>query len=276
LDQYSIRRVSPFPGQSSPNCATVTAAVVLAPSIAVMLTVWGADTEAAVAVNVTEPVAAGTVTEAGTDSTVALSDVNATVLPPAGAARLSVTVQVVVAPGGRLTGAHASEDTVGLGVTVIVAVVLPPSVAVNVTVWDVPTVPDVAVNVVELVMAGTVTDAGTGSAVLLSEASATALPLAGAGCVSVTMHVVEAPDVTLVGLQESADTDGLGVTITVAVAFPPSVAVSVTVWDVAIAPAVAENVVELVVAGTVTDAGTGSAVLLSEASVTVLPPTGAG
>jgi hypothetical protein len=110
-----------------------------------------------------------------------LSDVNATVLPPVGAARLRVIVQVVAAPGARLTGAHASDDTVALGVTVIVAVVLPPSVAVIVTVWDVPTVPAVAVNVVELVVAGTVTDAGTGKAALLSDESVTVLPPAGAG-----------------------------------------------------------------------------------------------
>ncbi len=131
--------------------------------------------------NVAEPVVAGTVTEAGTDSTVALSDVNAIVLPPDGAARLRVTVQVVAAPGARLTGAHASDDTVGLGVTVIVAVVLPPSVAVIVTVWDVATIPAMAVNVAELVVAGTVTDVGTGHAVMLSDESVTVLPPAGAG-----------------------------------------------------------------------------------------------
>jgi len=109
-------------------------AVVLAPSVAVMMTVWGVVTEPAVAVNVAEPFVAGTVTEAGTDRTLASADVSVTRLPPVGAARLSVTVHAVAAPGARLTGAHASDDTVGLGVTVTVAVVLPPSVAVNETV----------------------------------------------------------------------------------------------------------------------------------------------
>ena len=51
--------------------------------------------------------------------------------------------------------------------TVTVAVVLPPSVAVRVTVCDDDTVPAVAVNVVELAAWGTVTDAGTGSAAVL-------------------------------------------------------------------------------------------------------------
>jgi hypothetical protein len=45
-----------------------------------------------------------------------------------------VIVQLVVAPGVRLAGVHASAETLGLGATVTVAVVLPPSVAVTVTV----------------------------------------------------------------------------------------------------------------------------------------------
>ena len=44
-----------------------------------------------------------------------------------------------------------------------------------------------------------------------------------------TVHVVAPPDVMLVGLQTSDDTARLGVTVTVAVALPPSVAVTVTV-----------------------------------------------
>jgi hypothetical protein len=91
----------------------------------------------------------------------------------------------------------------------------------------------------------------------------------------VTVHVVEAPEVTLVGLQTSEDTAGPGVTVTVAVVLPPRVAVSVTVWVVATEPEMAVNVVEVTVAGTVTEAGTGNAVVLLEASVTGLPPVGA-
>jgi hypothetical protein len=45
-----------------------------------------------------------------------------------------VTVHVVGTPGVRLVGAHASDDTLVMGVTVTVAVVLPPKVAVTVTV----------------------------------------------------------------------------------------------------------------------------------------------
>jgi hypothetical protein len=43
-------------------------------------------------------------------------------------------VQEVTTPDITLAGAHASDATRGVGVTVTVAVALPPSVAVNVTV----------------------------------------------------------------------------------------------------------------------------------------------
>jgi len=121
-----------------------------------------------------------------------------------------VTVQVVAAPDVTLAGAHASEDTLGpaLGTTVTDAVVLRPSVALNVTVWDVATAPAVAVNVVEFVVAGTVTEAATGSAVGLFETSVTVLPPVGAARFNVTVHVVVDPEVTLVGLQTSVETAG--------------------------------------------------------------------
>jgi hypothetical protein len=189
-----------------------------------------------------------------------------------------VTVHVVAVPDVTVVGLQASDETaIGptAGATVTVAVVLPLSVAVRVTVWELATVPAVAVNIAEVAVAGTATDAGTGSAVVLFDPSVTVLPPAGAGRVRVTVHVVAPPGLRLVGLQTSDDTAGFGVTVTVAVVLPPSVAVRVTVCDVETEPAVAVNVVEVVVAGTVTDAGTGSAVVLFEESVTVLPPAGA-
>jgi hypothetical protein len=92
-----------------------------------------------------------------------------------------VIVHVVAAPDVRLAGAHASEDTLGLGATVTVAVaLLAPSVAVKVTGCSVATEPGVAVNVVDAAPAGTVTDAGAGSAVALLEANVTAVPPVGA------------------------------------------------------------------------------------------------
>jgi len=67
-----------------------------------------------------------------------------------------------------------------LKVTVTVVVMLPPSVAVSVTVCGAETVPAVAVNVVDVVAAATVTDAGIASAVALFDARATTLFAAGA------------------------------------------------------------------------------------------------
>ena len=90
------------------------------------------------------------------------------------------------------------------------------------------------------------------------------------------MHVVTAPDATVVGTHASVDTDGIGATVTVAVALLPKVAVTVTVCEVATEPPVAVNVVAAALAGTVTDAGTGNAAALLEASATTLPPAGAG
>ena len=90
---------------------------------------------------------------------VVLLEPSVTVLPPVGAGWFRVTVQIVEMPIVRLSGLQTSEPTLGpLGVTVTVAVVLPPSVAVSVTVCEVVTVPAVGVNVVEVAAAGTVTD----------------------------------------------------------------------------------------------------------------------
>ena len=89
--------------------------------------------------------------------------------------------------------------------------------------------PEVAVKFAEVALAGTVTEAGTGSAVVLLDVNVTALPPDGAAWLKVTVQVVAAPDVTLAGAHASDDTRTTGVTVTVAVTPPPSVAVTVTV-----------------------------------------------
>ena len=63
-----------------------------------------------VALNVAVAAAAGTITEAGTVSVV-LVFVSVTLAPPAGAACVNVTEQVLEAFCPRLFGVHASEDT---------------------------------------------------------------------------------------------------------------------------------------------------------------------
>jgi hypothetical protein len=89
-------------------------------------------------------------------------------------------VQVVAVPAEMLVGLHASDTTVSGGVTVTVAVVLPPSVAVTIAVCAEATEAAVAAKAAEVAAAGTVTDAGTGKAVALLDARATRLPPAGA------------------------------------------------------------------------------------------------
>jgi hypothetical protein len=91
-----------------------------------------------------------------------------------------VTVHVVAAPAIRLDGLHASEDTMVTGVTVTVAEIFPLSVAVTVTGWDVTTDPAVAVNVVDVALAATVTEAGIGRTAGLFDVSVTVTPPAGA------------------------------------------------------------------------------------------------
>lgn len=86
-------------------------------------------------------------------------------------------------------------------------------------------VPAVALNVAEVVPAATETDPGTGSSPVLLE-SATEAPPDDAAWFKVTVHVVEAPVVSVVGLQESELKVGSG-TVTVpplplAVMLPPA------------------------------------------------------
>ena len=84
-----------------------------------------------VALNVAVVDPAASVTDVGTVS-VALVFVSATVLPPAGAAWFSVTVQLLAPLGPRVVGLHASAATC-MGVNVIVALLEPvPNVAVTV------------------------------------------------------------------------------------------------------------------------------------------------
>jgi hypothetical protein len=186
-----------------------------------------------------------------------------------------MTVQVLAAPDVTLVGAHVSEDTLGLGITLTVAVALPPSTAVKMVVCGVSTEPAVAVKAADDAAEGTVTEAGTGNAAVLVDESVATLPPAGAGCVSVTVQVVSVPEVTLAGTHATEETLALGVTVTSAELLSPRVAVRVTVWDVATEPAVTVKAADIDVAGTATEPGTGIAVALLEESATTLPPAGA-
>ena len=65
---------------------------------------------AVVALKLADVAPAATLTEAGVVSTALLSE-RATLAPPAGAALVKVTVQVLEALGPRLLGVQAREDT---------------------------------------------------------------------------------------------------------------------------------------------------------------------
>jgi len=82
-------------------------------------------------------------------------------------------------------------------------------------------VPAVAVNVVEVAPADTVTEAArTVSSVLLLDRSTTVPPL-GAALLSVTVQVVAAPELKLLGLQASEDSATGATRLIVAVAELP-------------------------------------------------------
>jgi hypothetical protein len=139
-----------------------------------------------------------------------------------------------------------------------------------VTVWFVVTEPAVAVKVAVVEPAGTVTEAGTVRAALLS-LRLTAVPPVEAARDRVTVHEEVAPDETDVGEHCRLEIVRLagGVTVSENVLEEPlRVAVEVT------EPAVAVNAAAVEPAGTVTDAGTVKAELLS-VTATVVPPVGA-
>jgi hypothetical protein len=66
-------------------------------------------------------------------------------------------------------------------------------------------VPALAAKVAEVAVAAMVSEAGTVNEELLPE-TATTVPPGGAGWFRVTVHVVEAPELTLVGLQAREET----------------------------------------------------------------------
>src|ERR1017187_9473365 len=247
-------------------------------SVAVTETVSVVPPSGGAAVAVTENVAvqdpAGTFTEVGTVNAGLLAETD-TLMPAGGAGAERVMVQVEDEPASSVVALHASAETstgaIRLKVAVWEALF---SVAVMVADWVVVRVPAVAVKVAEMAPAATMTEAGTVSKELLSERAAT-LPPVGAAWFRVTEQVVAVPELTLVGLQVSAVTS-MGATrvrlVDCVEAF--KVAVTVALWVVVRAPAVAAKVAEVTPAATLTEVGTVSRELLSERA-TALPPVGA-
>jgi len=132
----------------------------------------------------------------------------------------------------------------------------------------------VAWKVMLLVLASTVTFAGTVTAALLL-CSETRMPPVGAGPVRVTVPVDGLPPTTDVGFTLTAESAG-GLTVSVAVALtPPYDAVIVAGVELATATVVTGKVALVALAATLTLAPTVAAVLLL-CSETEMPPAGAG
>ena len=118
----------------------------------------------------------------------------------------------------------------------------------------------VALNVVEVAAAATVTEAGTVSVVFVL-VSVTFAPPAGAAPESVTVHVLEAFCPSVLGLQPSEETvtaAGAINVIELVLDTLPRVAVMTAVWLDDTALAVAVKVAVVAPAATVTEAGTAS------------------
>lgn len=180
--------------------------LLVAPCVAVIVTAASEATASVVTVNVLEFVPAVTVTEAGTVAAdVLLLDKLTVTLEPVATLPSSVTVPVLLVPPVTLPGLTLTLVTTGVfTVSVVVLLVLPDLEAVMVDVACAETGTVVTVNVVELLPEGTVTEAGTVVAELLSERLTTAPP-AGALPESVTVPVLEVPPGTEVGFTETEE-----------------------------------------------------------------------
>jgi len=152
------------------------------------------------AVNCAEVELAGTVTEAGTVRSAAVSLI-ATTAPPAGAAFERVTVQDVFPFPVRLAATQVKAETTGpAGIVTNAVAEEPGSDAVRVTDKLAVHAPAVTVKLPAFAPAGTITDAGTLKVESL-ELSATVTPPEPAKVLRPRAQLDEAPGTTAVGLQ---------------------------------------------------------------------------
>ena len=154
---------------------------------------------------VAEEEAAATVIEEGTVSSPLLV-AKATEIPlPGGAAWLKLRMQSVLVPGLMRLGLHVSESgTIPACKLMSSCRDALPRVAVTVAICGSGIRPAVALNVVAVRLARTVTEAGTCSRLLVL-ASPTTIPPFGAALFNVTVQLVTAPEFSVVGLQVSDD-----------------------------------------------------------------------
>jgi hypothetical protein len=187
---------------------------------AVIVAVLLAVTTPAVATNVTEVEPAGTVTEAGCDS-VELSSERFTRLPPLGAARFRVTVQVEAPLDGSVAGRQLKlAGAVGATRFRRKLSGAPERVASNVAVESAMTVRAFTEKVAEVLPAPTVIEDWTESSALLL-VSVIVLPEEGAALSRAIVQVPLAPETSVAGLQLRLVREGGGTRLTVKLAETP-------------------------------------------------------
>jgi hypothetical protein len=260
------------------KAAALTPRVVVfaTPYVAVRVTDVFAATGLVVIVKVVLVFPAAMVTLLGTCATVVLLLCNATTAPPLGAAPVSVTVPVELAPPRTVVGLLVIAERLA-ALMVRDAVRLTPSVAVIVAEVLIATPNVVTGNVVEVFPAGTVTEVGTVAAAGLLLCRETETPPVGAGPVSVTVPVEGLPPITLVGLRlRDVRLTGASVMVKVAVCVEPKEPVMVTAVLVLTAFVVMAKVALVFPPATTTVAGVCAAPVLLLDSATVAPPVGAG
>lgn len=212
----------------------------------------------ALVVKFTERRSAGTVTEAGTVSTVGTLVDNETEVPAAGAAVASWTVQRALLFGVSVVAEHVSEfDPGALATREINTATLPlPRETVTEATWFEVIVPASNWKVVAVAPCATVAEPGKVSRPAGLAETARRMPPDGAGFERVAVQLVELEDIRLV-VAQTTDDRVHGATIVSATAWlePLRVAVMVGVWSTVTAAAVALKVAVLELAGTVTLAG---------------------
>ena len=162
---------------------TVTTPVLLTvPSFPVIVTLLLAVTAVVFNTNVALVAVAGTkiVVPVAIGTTAVFELLIVTVVPPAGAGALRVTVTVVVNPPCTGVGLRPTESRTGASTVNVAVFVTPPAVAPMVEVLFALTGIDVIGNVILDVPAATVTLAGTVAMAVLLLASVTNVPPAGA------------------------------------------------------------------------------------------------
>ena len=252
---------------------TVSTAVFATPRVAVIVGVVLTATEDVVIAKLAEFAPPKTITLGGGVATGELELARVTEIPALGAGPVNVIVPVEPVPPVTLVGESVSESAVGAS-TVSVADFVTPSVAEIVTgvlgatgfVW--------MLNIADVIPAETVTFAGGEATAELPVVSVTEIPPLGAAPFNVTVPMLVAPPITLLGDRPRVSIAG-GFTVSKAFFATPSVAVMVVGVAAETGAVGITNVAVVAPPRTVTgDGGVAAPVLLP--SVTEIPPLGAG